>query len=180
MLQPVNCGKGAAIRRASEEATGDYMVICDADLEYAPEEIPALLAPVLRGDAEVVYGTRTFGSHNAYSFWYVMGNKGVTTAANLLFNAYISDLETCFKLMPLQTYRELEIHSAGFGMEAEITGKLLRRGTRPFEVPITYRARSRAAGKKLTWRDGVEALWILIRERTRPRDRLQPPTPTAR
>lgn len=180
VLQPVNRGKGAAIRRASEEATGDYMVICDADLEYAPEEIPALLAPVLRGDAEVVYGTRTFGSHNAYSFWYVMGNKGVTTLANLLFNAYISDLETCFKLLPLHTYRELEIRSAGFGMEAEITGKLLRRGARPYEVPISYRARSRAAGKKLTWRDGVEALWILIRERTRPRDRLQLPAPTAR
>jgi glycosyltransferase involved in cell wall biosynthesis len=164
----VNQGKGAAIRTASQVATGDYMIICDADLEYRPDEIPSLLDPVLRGEAEVVYGTRTFGSHNAYSFWYVMGNKGVTLTANLLFNAYISDLETCFKLLPLQLFRELDVQSPGFGMEAELTGKLLRRGVRPFEVPITYRARSREEGKKLTWRDGVEAIGILVRERTRP------------
>jgi glycosyltransferase involved in cell wall biosynthesis len=164
----VNQGKGAAIRTASRVATGEYMIICDADLEYRPDEIPSLLDPVLRGEAEVVYGTRTFGSHNAYSFWYVMGNKGVTLTANLLFNAYISDLETCFKLLPLQLFRELDVQSPGFGMEAELTGKLLRRGVRPFEVPITYRARSREEGKKLTWRDGVEAIGILVRERTRP------------
>ena len=129
--QDRNQGKGAAIRRAAREATGDYMIICDADLEYAPGEIPSLLAPVLRQEAVVVYGTRSFGSHNAYSFWYVMGNKGVTLFANVMFNAYISDVETCFKLMPTTLYRALDIHSAGFGMEAEITGKLLRRGIRP-------------------------------------------------
>jgi glycosyltransferase involved in cell wall biosynthesis len=166
-----NQGKGAAIRTAARHATGDYLIICDADLEYAPREIPTLVEPVLSGDAEVVYGTRTFGSHNAYSFWYVMGNKGVTLTANLLFNAYISDLETCFKLMPLALYRELDVVATGFGMEAEVTGKLLARGIRPFEVPITYRARSREEGKKLTWRDGVEALWILGRERFRPAPR---------
>jgi glycosyltransferase involved in cell wall biosynthesis len=166
-----NRGKGAAIRTASEAATGDYMVICDADLEYPPEEIPSLLAPVLRGEAEVVFGTRSFTSNTAYSFWYVLGNKGVTLAANLLFNAYISDLETCFKLMPLSLYRELDIRSAGFGMEAELTAKLLARGIRPYEVPISYRARSREAGKKLTWRDGVEAIGILARERWRSRRR---------
>ncbi len=164
---PRNLGKGAAIRTASRHATGDYLVICDADLEYSPEEIPSLLQPVLAGDAQVVYGTRAFGSHNSYSFWYVMGNKGVTLAANLLNNAYISDLETCFKLMPVSLYRELEISSTGFGMEAEVTGKLLRRGIRPFEVSISYRARSREQGKKLTWKDGVEALWILVRIRLR-------------
>jgi glycosyltransferase involved in cell wall biosynthesis len=162
-----NQGKGAAIKTAARHATGDYLIICDADLEYAPREIPKLVEPVLQGDAEVVYGTRTFGSHNAYSFWYVMGNKGVTLTANLLFNAYISDLETCFKLMPLWLYRELDVQATGFGMEAEVTGKLLARGIRPFEVPITYRARSREEGKKLTWRDGVEAIWILGRERLR-------------
>src|SRR5487761_1294797 len=108
---------------------------------------------------------RGFGSHAAYSFWYVMGNKGVTTFANVLFNAYIADLETCFKLMPLDLLRSLHITSEGFGMEAEITGKLLARGIRPFEVPITYRARSREAGKKITWQDGVEAVWILARTR---------------
>jgi glycosyltransferase involved in cell wall biosynthesis len=162
-----NRGKGAAIRTASEAATGDYMIICDADLEYRPEEIPTLLAPVIAGDAEVVYGTRSFGSHNAYSYWYVLGNRGVTLAANLLFNCYISDLETCFKLMPTALYRRLDIRAAGFGMEAQVTARLLKSGFRPYEVPISYRARSREEGKKLTWRDGVEALWILSRERVR-------------
>jgi len=165
---PVNRGKGAAVRTALAEATGDYVIICDADLEYSPEEIPRLLAPVLAGESEVVYGTRTFGSHSAYSFWYVMGNKGVTTAANVLFNAYISDLETCFKLVPLPLLRSLDLREPGFGMEAELTAKLLKRGFRPYEVPISYRARGREAGKKITWRDGVEALWILARVRATP------------
>ncbi len=164
-LHERNQGKGAAIRTAATVATGDYVIMCDADLEYTPTEIPSLLAPVIAGQAEVVYGTRMFGSHNAYSYAYVLGNKGVTTFANVLFNCYISDLETCFKLIPTALYRELGIRETGFGMEAEVTGKLLRRGIRPYEVPISYTARSREAGKKLTGRDGVEALWILLRER---------------
>ena len=164
-LHERNQGKGAAIRTAASIATGNYVIMCDADLEYAPAEIPALLAPVIAGQAEVVYGTRTFGSHNAYSYAYVLGNKGVTTFANVMFNCYISDLETCFKLIPTALYRDMDIRETGFGMEAEVTGKLLRRGVRPYEVPISYAARSREAGKKLTWRDGVEALWILFRER---------------
>jgi dolichol-phosphate hexosyltransferase len=163
-----NQGKGGAIKTAAREATGDYLIICDADLEYSPAQIPSLLAPVIAGDATVVYGTRTFGSHNAYSYLYVLGNRGVTAAANILFNCYISDLETCFKLIPTQLYRDLKVKSAGFGMEAEITGKLLRRGIRPYEVPISYKARTREAGKKLTMWDGVEALGILLRERLRP------------
>jgi glycosyltransferase involved in cell wall biosynthesis len=167
----VNQGKGAAIRTAAKSATGDYMIICDADLEYAPEEIPLLLAPVLAGETTVVYGTRTFGSHTAYSFWYVLGNKAVTMFANVVYDCWISDLETCFKLMPLDLYREMDVKSAGFGMEAEVTGKLLVRGFRPYEVPISYKARSREEGKKLTWKDGVEALWILSRERVRGRQR---------
>jgi dolichol-phosphate hexosyltransferase len=166
-----NQGKGAAIRTAAAVASGDYVIMCDADLEYSPAEIPSLLAPVLADEAKVVYGTRTFGSHNAYSYAYVLGNKGVTTFANLLFNCYISDLETCFKLMPAELYRKLRIRETGFGMEAEVTGKLLRRGIRPYEIPISYKARSREAGKKLTWRDGAEALWILLRERFAPRPR---------
>jgi glycosyltransferase involved in cell wall biosynthesis len=167
VVHPRNQGKGAAIKTAAARAGGDYMVILDADLEYDPEDIPRLLEPVLDGRATVVYGNRIFGSHSAYSFWYVMGNKGVTTAANVLFNSYIGDLETCFKLMPVALYRSLDIGSAGFGMEAEVTGKLLRRKIRPYEVPISYNARSREEGKKITWRDGVEALWILTRERVR-------------
>lgn len=162
-----NVGKGAAICTAVDAATGDYMVILDADLEYDPQDIPRLLQPVLDGHAEVVYGNRSFGSHSSFSFWYVMGNKAVTTAANILFNCYLGDLETCFKLMPVALYKSLGVRSRGFGMEAEVTGKLLRRRIRPYEVPISYRARSREEGKKITWQDGVEALWILGRERVR-------------
>jgi glycosyltransferase involved in cell wall biosynthesis len=167
VTHPRNQGKGAAIKTAVAQATGEYMVILDADLEYDPNDIPRLLDPVLDGRAEVVYGNRTFGSHSSFSFWYVMGNKAVTTAANMLYNCYLGDLETCFKLMPVALYRSLEVKSRGFGMEAEVTGKLLRRRVRPFEVPISYRARSREEGKKITWKDGVEALWILTRERLR-------------
>ncbi len=162
-----NKGKGAAIMTAVTAAAGDFMVILDADLEYDPTDIPRLLVPVLEGRTKVVYGNRTFGSHSSFSYWYVMGNKAVTTAANILYNCYLGDLETCFKLMPVELYRSLNIKSRGFGMEAEVTGKLLRRRIRPYEVPISYHARSREEGKKITWRDGVEALWILGRERVR-------------
>ena len=105
---PVNRGKGAAIRTGAAEATGTHVVMCDADLEYSPEDLPALLRPVLEGEAEVVYGTRSFSSHTAFSFWFVLGNKGVTFFANALFVAWISDLETCFKLMPLAVYRSIQ------------------------------------------------------------------------
>ena len=164
-VHPVNRGKGAALRTAASLASGDYVIICDADLEYTPGDIPDLLEPVIAGDAQVVFGTRTFGSHTAYSFWYVVGNKTVTMAANVLYNAWLSDLETCFKLMPLEVYRSLELRQEGFGVEAEIAAKLLRAGVRPYEVPINYKARGREEGKKLTWRDGVEALWILLQLR---------------
>ncbi|HEV7896364.1 MAG TPA: glycosyltransferase family 2 protein [Planosporangium sp.] len=167
VLHEQNQGKGAAIKTAVAQATGEYMVILDADLEYDPQDIPRLLGPVLDGRATVVYGNRTFGGHSSFSFWYVMGNRGVTTAANVLFNCYIGDLETCFKLMPVALYRSLDVKSKGFGMEAEVTGKLLRNGYRPYELPISYRARTREEGKKITAMDGVEALWILLRERMR-------------
>ena len=162
-----NRGKGAAIRTAAAEAHGEMMIILDADLEYDPRDIPKLLGPVLEGRARVVYGSRSFGGHSSFSFWYVMGNKGVTLVANVLFNSYLSDLETCFKLMPVDLYRSLDVRANGFGMEAEITGKLLRRKIRPFEVPVSYSARTREEGKKITWRDGVHAAWILGRERFR-------------
>ena len=167
ILHERNQGKGAAIMTAVTAAEGDYLVILDADLEYSPTDIPKLLQPVLEGRTTVVYGNRTFGSHSSFSFWYVMGNKAVTTAANMLFNCYLGDLETCFKLMPVELYRSLRIRSRGFGMEAEVTGKLLRRRVRPYEIPISYTARTREQGKKITWKDGVQALWILGRERMR-------------
>jgi glycosyltransferase involved in cell wall biosynthesis len=162
---PHNRGKGAAVRSAAARASGDYMLVYDADLEYPPEQIPSLLAPVIAGDADVVYGTRLFGGTSAYTYWYVQGNRGVTTVANILFNAYITDLSTCFKLLPLPLYRELRIKENGFGADVELTAKLLKRGIRPFEVPITYRARSHAEGKKITWRHGFEALGVLFKVR---------------
>ena len=160
-----NRGKGAAVTTALHEATGDFAVMYDSDLEYAAEDLLNLLEPIMAGEAEVVFGTRSFGSHTAYSFWYVVGNKVVTMTANVLFNTWISDLETCYKMMPVPLFRELDIRSKRFGMEPEITGKLLRRGIRPHEVAISYRARSRAEGKQLTWRDGVKAILILLRIR---------------
>lgn len=175
--QPVNQGKGAAIRKAVELATGDYMIICDADEEYRPQEIPMLLEPVIEGESQVVYGTRTFGSHTSFSYWYVIGNKGVNLFTNVLFNAYISDVETCFKLMPTALYRSLDIKEKGFGMEAEVTAKLLARGYRPYEVPISYKARTRAEGKKITAKDGFEALWILAKIRVKEGSRRRPPEP---
>lgn len=162
---PVNQGKGAAIRTALTNATGDYAIPLDADLEYDPRDIRNLLKVVQSGEAEVVFGTRAFASHSAYSFWYVIGNKLITLFANVLFNSWISDLETCFKLLPTSLFRSLDIRSCRFGIEAEVTAKLLRRGYRPYEIPITYKARSREEGKKLSWRDGVEALWLMARIR---------------
>lgn len=160
-----NRGKGAAVRTAAKMASGDYMLIYDADLEYPPEQIPMLLEPILQGETQVVYGTRVFGGTSAYTYWYVQGNKLVTTTANVLFNAYITDLSTCFKLLPLPLYRDLLMKENGFGADPELTAKLLKRGIRPFEIPITYRSRTRAEGKKITWRHGIEALVVLMKVR---------------
>jgi len=166
-----NRGKGAALRTAIAAATGDVALVQDADLEYDPGEFPLLLAPIERGRAEVVYGSRSFAAHSAYSFWFVIGNKLVTLWTNVLFNSYLSDMETCYKLMPLSVWRSLDLSSDGFDIEPEITAKLLRSGRRIYEVPISYAARGRVEGKKLTWRDGVMALWTLSRIRAAPAKR---------
>jgi len=163
----VNRGKGAAVRTAAALATGDYMLIFDADLEYSAEDILSLLGPLQRGDAEVVYGVRTFGASTAHSFWFVIGNRVNTFTANALFNTWISDLHSCLKLLPLSLFRELPVRENGFGLDTELTAMLLARGVRPYEVPIHYKARSREEGKKLTWGDGVEATWILLRVRAK-------------
>ena len=162
---PVNRGKGAAVRTAAAMATGDYMLVFDADLEYSADDILSLLSPLQRGDAQVVYGVRTFGASTAHSFWFVIGNRVNTFTANALFNTWISDLHTCLKLLPLSLFRELPVKENGFGLDTELTAMLLARGIRPYEVPIHYKARSREEGKKLTWGDGVEATWILLRVR---------------
>jgi len=162
---PANRGKGAALRVGFETASGEFATVLDADLEYDPADFGALVEPLIAGEATVTYGTRSFGAHTAFSFWFVLGNKALGWWASFLYNTWLSDVETCFKMAPADTWRDLDIRSPGFGIEAEVTGKLLRRGHRIYEVPIRYKARTREEGKKLEWRDGAEALWILLRVR---------------
>jgi glycosyltransferase involved in cell wall biosynthesis len=157
-----NAGKGAAVRTALQQASGAYAAIMDADLEYDPSDIGRLLEPILASEADVVYGTRGFESHSAFSFWYVLGNKGVTLAANLLFNSYLSDIMTCHKVMRTDVFRSLRLESRGFEIEPEITARLLAAGHRIYEVPVRYRARGREEGKKLTALDGVRVLRTLL------------------
>ncbi|MGI8938301.1 MAG: glycosyltransferase family 2 protein [Iamia sp.] len=160
-----NQGKGAALVRGFKEADGDLLTILDADLEYDPSDIPSLCRPALSGESNVVYGARSYGGHAAYSFWFVLGNKMLALWASILFDAWLTDVETCLKLAPTAIWRDVGLRSSGFGIEAELTGKLLARGERIFEVPISYRARGREEGKKIQWTDGVEALWILLKLR---------------
>jgi len=158
-----NRGKGAALRTALVEARGLYTTIMDADLEYDPADIPALLAHLRNGDATAVFGTRGFQSHSAYSFWYVVGNRAVTFAANFVYNSWISDMMTGQKAIQTDLFRSLKLRERGFAIEAEITARLLRGGVRIYEVPIVYRARSREEGKKLTPLDGLRVLRTLVR-----------------
>lgn len=157
-----NSGKGAAIQTALQHASGTYAAIMDADLEYDPSDIGKLLEPVIAGEADVVYGTRGFESHSAFSFWYVVGNKGVTLIANLLFNSYLGDIMTCHKVMRTDIFRSLPLKSRGFDIEPEITGKLLAGGHQIHEVPVSYQARGRTEGKKLTALDGVRVVRTLV------------------
>jgi glycosyltransferase involved in cell wall biosynthesis len=157
-----NRGKGAAIRTGLEAITAPLVVIQDADLEYDPADYEKLVSPILRGRADVVYGTRGFAGHSAYSYWFVIGNQLVTTATNILFNCYIQDMETGFKVMRTSLMRRLGVRGNRFDVEPEITGRILRLGYRIYEVPIDYSARTREQGKKLTWRDGVKALFVLL------------------
>jgi glycosyltransferase involved in cell wall biosynthesis len=158
-----NRGKGAALRTALAEARGVYTTIMDADLEYDPADISALLTHLRNGDATAVFGTRGFQSHSAYSFWYVVGNRSVTFMANLIYNSWISDMMTGQKAIDTELFRSLKLKERGFAIEAEITARLLRKGVRIYEVPIVYRARSREEGKKLTALDGLRVLRTLLR-----------------
>jgi dolichol-phosphate hexosyltransferase len=160
-----NRGKGQAIRTALAEARGTYSVILDADLEYDPNDLRDLLAPVRDQVADAAFGTRAFRAHSAYSFWYVMGNRALSMATNVIFNTWITDVYTCFKLMPTELMRSLSLREDGFTIEAEITGRLLRTGARIYEVPITYVARSREEGKKIRPSDGLRGLLTLLRIR---------------
>jgi glycosyltransferase involved in cell wall biosynthesis len=165
LLHDRNRGKGAAIATALQHAEGTYATIMDADLEYDPQQIAPLLRPLLEGEAEAVYGVRGFEAHSAFSFWYVVGNKAVTLATNVLFNTWLSDIMTCMKVLPTALWREFALRERGFAFEAELTARLVNAGVRIYEVPITYQARSREAGKKLTAADGFRVLRTLIRTR---------------
>jgi glycosyltransferase involved in cell wall biosynthesis len=161
-----NSGKGASIMTAASLATGTHIIPFDADEEYAPEDIADMLVPVIKGRCDVVYGTRLFGCNTVYqSYRYAIGNKVLTHFTNILYNSYLSDLHTCLKLIPLTTFRELNLTETGFGLDTQVTAMLLRTGVRPFEVPVSYFSRSHEQGKKINWRDAVRCVWILIRTR---------------
>jgi glycosyltransferase involved in cell wall biosynthesis len=165
LRQEVNAGKGAALRRAIGELRMPFALVQDADLEYDPRDYPVLLQPLVEGRADVVYGVRGFAGQTAYSFWFVIGNKGVTLASNLLFDSYISDMETGYKVLRSELWRRLNLRGTRFDIEPDITARVLRLGYRIHEVPIRYYARSREEGKKLTWKDGVQAIGTLARLR---------------
>jgi dolichol-phosphate hexosyltransferase len=169
VTQQPNQGKGAALQRGFREARGDVLTVLDADLEYDPSDFPSLLHPILEDEARVVYGARSYGGHAAYSFWFVLGNKMLALWASLLFDVWLTDIETCLKVAPTDLWRRVKLDSTGFGIEAEVTGKFLTMKERIFELPISYRARGREEGKKIEWTDGVVALWILARIRFRGR-----------
>lgn len=166
----VNRGKGAALRSAASLATGTHLLPFDADLEYAAEDIPRMLEPVLKGRSDVVYGARLFGCNTVYqSYRYALGNRLLTFLANIFFDASLSDLHTCLKLVPTAMMKELSLHEIGFGLDTEMTALLLLQGIRPFEIPVSYYSRSHAEGKKITWLDAVKCVWILLRVRVRGR-----------
>src|SRR5438046_5419071 len=166
--QEANRGKGAALRRAIAEIRMPFAVVQDADLEYDPRDYPTLLQPLVEGRADVVYGVRGFAGQTAFSFWFVMGNKAVTFAANVLFDCYISDLESGYKALRADLWRRLNLQGNRFDIEPDITARVLRLGYRINEVPIRYYARSRAEGKKLTWLDGLRASGKLVQLRLVP------------
>lgn len=170
IVHPHNLGKGAAIRTALESIRGDLVLIQDADLEYDPEDWPKLLDPVLRGKAQVVYGSRFTGERKNMLPLHWIGNRFLSLVTNVLYSSTLSDMETCYKLFDAQVFEGITIRSDKFDFEPEITAKVLRRGYRIYEVPISYAGREFDEGKKISWRDGFAALVALIKFRFTPID----------
>jgi len=161
-----NKGKGAAVRTALEHATGDVILIQDADLEYDPRDYPALLQPILEGQAQAVYGSRFLGGpRRTMFFWHMLGNKLLTLVANILYDTILSDIETCYKVFTREVADQIQIKSPRWGFDPEITAKILKRGYRIYEVPISYAGREYYEGKKITWRDAFVVLWTLLKYR---------------
>ena len=165
LLQPGNMGKGAALRRGFAEVHGDIVAIQDADLEYSPEEFPTIIELICQGRADVVYGSRFIGRHRVFLFTHYLGNRFLTLVTNILYNTMLTDMETCYKVMRTEVLRSMTLRSNGFGIEPELTAKIFKHGYRVYEVPITYDGRGYDEGKKIGWRDGVVALWVLLRYR---------------
>ena len=158
-----NAGKGAAVRTALRAATGEFSAIFDADLEYDPHDLAHLLGPLLAGTTNAVFGVRAFDGYTSHSFLYVLGNRGVTLAANVLYNVYLKDLMTCHKVIRTEVFQALPLRARGFDIEPEIAARLLRGGERIFEMPVQYKARMTEEGKKLTSADGFRVLRTLLR-----------------
>jgi glycosyltransferase involved in cell wall biosynthesis len=167
LVQDRNRGKGAAVRRGIEAATGDVIVVQDADLEYSPEEFPDLVDLIARGKADAVFGSRFIGRHRCFLFTHYLANGFLNLVTNVLYNTTMTDMETCFKAVRADVLKGLDLRSERFGIEPEITAKLFKRGARVYEVPITYEGRDYSEGKKITWRDGFPALWTLVKYRFR-------------
>jgi glycosyltransferase involved in cell wall biosynthesis len=165
LVHQENAGKGAALRRGFTEVTGDLVVIQDADLEYSPEEYPDLVELICKGHADAVFGSRFLGRHRVFLFTHYLGNRVVTLATNILYNTMLTDMETCYKVMRVDVLRSFSLNSNGFGIEPELTAKIFKRGYRVYEIPITYAGRGYDEGKKITWRAGFEALWVLLKYR---------------